>query len=286
MSNKVAKVGIAVARLAERQHGVVSAAQLGALGWSRTTITERARDGRLHRIHRGVYSVGHRGPSQHGHWLAAVLACGDGAVLSHTSAAALWGLLKPFRGPIHITSPSPNGRARRRGIALHRSRSLAAGVVTQRHRIPATTPQRTIDDLHGIVAPYLVRRAIRQAEHGGLRLDQVTRSKTMRTRSDLELDFLAFLRHHSLPRPEVNVKVGSWEVDFLWPEQRVAVETDFFDYHQGSVSFEDDHQRELDLRRADFTVRRYTGAQIRNHPAEVVADLGEALGGEMSSRRF
>jgi very-short-patch-repair endonuclease len=176
--------------------------------------------------------------------MAAVLACGEGAVLSHTSAAALWGFLKPFSGPIHVTNP-----------------------------------QRTIDDLEGIVEPYLVRRAIRQAEHFKIRLNPSTRARTLRTRSDLELAFLAFCARHSFPRPEVNVKVGRWEVDFPWPSQKVAVETDFFDYHHGSVPFEDDHQRELDLRRLGYTVRRYTGAQIRNHPALVVADLGEALRG-------
>jgi very-short-patch-repair endonuclease len=279
MSNKLAKVEVEVARLASTQHGVVSAAQLGALGLSRTTISERVRTGRLHRIHRAVYTVGHRGLNQHSYWMAAVLACGEDVALSHTSAAALWGLLKPSRGPIHVTSPSLNGRTRRSGIVLHRSRSLGANLVTQRSRIPVTNPQRTIDDLHGAVEPYLVRRAIRQAEHGGWPIDRATKSKTKRTRSDLELDFLAFCARHSFPRPAVNVKVGSWEVDFLWPEQRVAVETDFFDHHRGSVSFEDDHQRELDLRRAGYSVRRYTGAQLRNHPALVVADLGEVLGG-------
>jgi hypothetical protein len=182
--------------------------------------------------------------------MAAVLAHGDGSVLSHTSAAALWGLLNPFRGPIHVSVPRSNGRSRRSGIVLHRSPSLAGdpSLITQRHRIPVTTPQRTIDDLRRTVAPYLLRRAIRQAELGGLRLDTVIASQTRKTRSDLELDFLRFCARHSIPKPEVNVKVGPWTVDFLWQAQRVAVETDFFDYHQGSVAFEDDHQRELDLR--------------------------------------
>jgi very-short-patch-repair endonuclease len=278
---EVATAEVAIAQIAERQHGIVTAAQLRAAGVGKNGVTLRLRTGPLHRIHRGVYAVGHRGLDQHGYWMAAVLACGEGAVLSHTSAAALWGLLDPFRGPVHVTSPSLGGRSRRSGIVLHRSRSLAVNLslATLRERIPVTTPQRTIDDLRGTVAPYLVRRAIRQAEHLGIRLDQATAATTKRTRSDLELDFLRFCARHSFPRPEVNVKVGKWEVDFLWPEQKLAVETDFFAYHRGSISFEDDHQRELDLRRLGYTVRRYTGAQLNDYPAEIVVELGEVLGG-------
>lgn len=281
MVDKLDTVDWKIARIAVAQHGVVTSRQLVATGLSREAVRKRAAAGRLHRIHRGVYAVGHLGLDRHGHWMAAVLACGEGAVLSHISAAVLWELLKPSRGPIHVTSPSSNGRSRRLGIVLHRSPSLATNAqpaqVIDRHGIPVTAPQRTIDDLRGSVAPYLVRRAIRQAELAGLRLDDITASETKRTRSDLELDFLAFLRQHSIAPPEVNVKVGRWTVDFLWRSQRVAVETDFFAYHQGSIAFEDDHQRELDLRRSGYTVRRYTGAQVRDHPAAVIADLRDVL---------
>jgi very-short-patch-repair endonuclease len=138
-----------------------------------------------------------------------------------------------------------------------------------------TSPGRTIEDLEGTIPDYLYRRAKRQAEFMKYRLNL----PTDRSRSDLERDFLRFLARHGFPRPEVNAKVGRYTVDFLWPEQKLAVETDFFDHHRGSVAFEDDHQRELDLRRMGYVVRRYTGAQIRNHPALVVADLGEVLGG-------
>jgi hypothetical protein len=210
--------------------------------------------------------------------MAAVLALGPDAVLSHMSAAALWGLLKPEGGPVDVSLPSSSGRRRRAGIRVHRCASLRADQITERYRIPVTTPARTIEDLHAIVPPYLVRRATRQAELVRYPLGDGARAGTKGTRSDLELDFLSFCQRHGLPRPRVNVRIGRWRVDFLWPAERVAVETDFFDYHRGSVSFEDDHQRDLDLRRAGFSVRRYTGAQIRNHPALVVADLGDVLG--------
>jgi len=207
--------------------------------------------------------------------MAAVLAYGEGAALSHASAAVLWKFLKPVGGPIHVTSPSTNGRASKRGVVLHRSPSLREkGMVTQRYRIPVTSPRRTIEDLEGTIEPYLWRRAKRQAEFLGYKLNL----PTDRSRSDLERDFLRFLARHGISRPEVNVKVGKYEVDFLWREEKFVVETDFFDYHRGSVAFEDDHQREMNLRLQGYTVRRYTGTQLDERPAEIVAELGEVLG--------
>jgi very-short-patch-repair endonuclease len=206
--------------------------------------------------------------------MAAVLACGEGAALSHGSAAVLWGFLKPLSGPVHVTSPSTSGKARRAGIILHRSPSLRRRAVTGvRDRIPVTAPRRTIEDLSSVLPPYLVRRAKRQAEFLGHELQL----PTDRSRSDLETDFLTFCRRHRLPLPEVNVKVGRWEVDFLWPDRKLIVETDFFDYHRGATAFEDDHRRELDLRRLGYDVRRYTGAQLDDHQAEIVVELGEVL---------
>jgi very-short-patch-repair endonuclease len=225
--------------------------------------------------------------------MAAVLACGEGAVLSHHSAAALWELLKPIEGPIHVSVPTTNGRAPQRGIHLHRCPSLfsppprepssspsylpAGGLggrlTTHRHRIPVTTIQRTIDDLEGTIAPYLLRRAKRQAELKGIHLNGVERR---RARSDLEEDFFALVRHH-LPLPETNVKIGRHEVDFLWRQQRVVVETDSFLYHRGSVSFENDHARDLDLRLLGYTVLHFTDKQIEDEPGRVVEVLAAAL---------
>jgi very-short-patch-repair endonuclease len=151
------------------------------------------------------------------------------------------------------------------------------GLVTRRDRIPVTTIQRTIDDLEGTVPPYLVRRARRQAELMRVRL-RGTEGK--RSRSDLEEDFLALCRRHRLPLPETNVKLGRWEVDFLWREQRLVVETDSFAYHRGSVAFEDDHARDLDLRQHGFTVLRFTERQLEEEPGRVAADVARALSGE------
>jgi very-short-patch-repair endonuclease len=222
--------------------------------------------------------------------MAAVLACGEGAVLSHHSAAALWELLKPIAGPVHVSVPTTAGRLSRRGIHLHRCPSLAdlssppsssairggrgGQIVNRRHRIPVTTVQRTIEDLEGSIAPYLLRRARRQAELTGVRL---VGAEGKRLRSDLEEEFLELCVRHHLLSPETNVKIGRWEVDFVWREQHVAVEIDSFAYHRGSVAFQEDRARDLDLRRRGFTVLRFSERQLEEEPARVVADVARAL---------
>jgi very-short-patch-repair endonuclease len=219
--------------------------------------------------------------------MAAVLACGEGAVLSHASAAALWGLLRPMSGPVHVSVPTRHGRRQHIGIRLHRCPSLGAparehsrggeavSLATVRNRIPVTTPARTVADLEGAVEARLVRRARRQAEIAGYSLALGTR--TDRTRSDVEGAFLELCRAHGLPAPEVNVRVGRWMVDFLWRERRLAVETDSYRYHRGSVAFEDDHARDLELRARGFDVRRFTELQIGAEPERIAADLRAAL---------
>jgi len=264
-----------IAAIAGRQHGVVTREQLAACGIDKSAVTRRLRAGRLHRLHRGVYAVGHRSLSWRGRWLAAVLAAGEGAVLSHASAAALWEFLRPVHGPIHATVAAAARRKKRPGLRLHRSRTLAPSEITHRHGIAVTVPARTITDIRAAVEPYLFRRALRQAELAGHRVPQL--GTTRRTRSDLELLFLAVCERHGLPLPLVNHRVHGHLVDFYWPGHRLVVETDSWDYHRGSVAFEDDHGRELALRRHGLAVRRYTGAQIETEPRAVVADLRAAL---------
>jgi very-short-patch-repair endonuclease len=212
--------------------------------------------------------------------MAAVLACGARAVLSHRSAAALWEMLRPMAGPVDVSIPSRAGRKRRAGISLHRCVSLSASgsngvplLATEHKGIPVTSPARTIEDLRGVVPPYLVRRATRQAEFAKL----IDSAGSDRTRSDLEGDFLALCRAHGIPGPEVNVRVGPLTVDFLWRQQRVAVETDSYAYHRGRVSFQDDRARDLILRHHGFEVRRYSELQVNESPAAVAGDLRDAL---------
>ena len=250
--------------------------QLVAVGIDKSGVERRVRAGRLHRLHRGVYAVGHRSLPWRGRWLAAVLAVGVDGVLSHSSAAALWQFLRPIPGPIHVTLAVQNGRARRRGIQIHRSRTLSPWHLTRRHGIAVTTPARTIEDIRGAVEPRLFRRALRQAELAGHRVPHL--SATKRTRSDLELLFLALCDEHGLPRPLVNRRVHGHRVDFYFVDHRVAVETDSWQYHRGSVALEEDHERDLELRAHGIETRRYTGDQLEAAPDAVAADLREALG--------
>jgi very-short-patch-repair endonuclease len=278
-----------IARIAASQHGAVAAKQLADLGLGRAAISERAASGRLHLVHRGVYAVGHPGLSRHGRWMAAVLAVGPGGVLSHCSAAVLWGLLRPIAGPIHVSVPGTAGRKQRRGVRVHRCRALQAEalsplhgiseqkrqspLVTVRDGIPVTIVQRTVDDLRGAVPPHLVRRARRQAELAGYRLE----GEVMGTRSDLEDRFLWICRRHGLPMPEVNVRIGRWTVDFAWEEERLVVEADGYAYHRGRIAFEDDRTRDLELRGLGYRALRFSDAQLNAEPGRVAADVAATL---------
>jgi hypothetical protein len=262
--------------IAGRQHGVITHEQLAVCGLDKSAVTRRVQAGRLHRWHLGVYAVGHRSLSWRGRWLAAVLAAGHGAVLSHTSAAALWQFLRPIPGPLHVTLGAAVRRKPRPGLQFHRSRTLTSSHVTHRYGIAVTTPARTIEDIRGTIEPHLFRRALRQAELAGHRVPHL--STTKRTRSDLELLFLALCEDHGLPRPLVNQRVHGYLVDFFFAGHLVAVETDSWEYHQGSVAMEDDHARDLALRGHGIETRRYTGDQIEATPEAVVTDLKQALG--------
>lgn len=227
--------------------------------------------GRLHRIHRGVYAVGHPGISRYGRWMAAALACGEGAAVSHRSAAELWGLLRPIGGPVDISVPGDAGRARRSGIRLRRRVALRSGVVTRRYGIPLTKPAQTIVDLRGYVSPRDLRRAIRQANVLGLPIGPETGRD--RTRSDLERDFLRICLRYRLPAPDVNVRIGPHLVDFLWRSRHLVVETDGYRYHRGRQAFRDDRARDLDLRQRGFEVLRLSEEQIEDEPERVAEVL-------------
>jgi predicted transcriptional regulator of viral defense system len=203
--DEIAPPDLAIVEIADRQHGIVTFAQLAAAGVGKNGIARRVAVGRLHRIHRGVYAVGFRAISQEARWMAAVLALGGSAVLSHRSAAELWRLL-PARGDrADVSVPGRGGRASRPGIRIHRPRSLLGGEVTERLRIPVTTPARTVADMCATCPAWEVRKATRQAEFLRLPLGGI---ETDGSRSDLETDFLALCARHRIREPEVNVKEG------------------------------------------------------------------------------
>jgi hypothetical protein len=210
--------------------GVISAAELLECGMTRRMIETRALVGRLHRIHQGVYAVGHPRLTQEARFLAAVKACGPQAALSYFSAAVHWGLLEPIERFPDVTAPT--GRARR-GINTHRSGSLLSDVVVHRG-IPTTTPQRTLQDLERLNAPHkTLTRARRQAQTLGLIAStSEPRAPTRSVLEDLVLDLIA---DAGLAHPDVNVplKIGEATIipDFRWPEERLIVEADGAAYH-------------------------------------------------------
>jgi very-short-patch-repair endonuclease len=282
MDRQSAPVDYLVAVIATRQHGVVSIGQLRRTGLSDTGVRGRLRAGWLHRVHRGVYAVGHTALTFEGRSMAAVLAFGDGvhgdrvvAAVSHRSAAALWGLLKPQRGPVDVSISSRSGRSKREGIRLHRCASLTPELVTCHRGIPVTTPAHTIADLRRTVPPEVLRRAIRQAQMLNLTIGPgIDRD---RTRSELEHLFLRLCRRHRLPMPDVNARIGALTVDFLWREQRLIVETDGYRYHRGRAAFEDDHDRDLALQALDFEVIRLSYRQVMKKPKRIAAILRKKL---------
>jgi very-short-patch-repair endonuclease len=272
--------------IAARQHGVVSTRQLYGLGLGRSAISDRVGLGRLHRLHRGVYAVGHRSTSFEGRALAAVLAFdsweSSSAAVSHRSAAVLWGLLPAKPGPIDISLIRRSGRGHRRGVRVHRPRTLSTTDLARRKGIPLTTPVRTISDLRWTAPPTELRRAIRQAEVLGLSLNRDISAE--RTRSELEHLFLGLCRRHRLPMPEVNVRVGARVADFLWRDSGLIVETDGYRYHRGRAAFEDDRARDLELRALGFEVLRLSYRQVTEEPERVAAVLRKALRAQASWR--
>jgi very-short-patch-repair endonuclease len=224
--------------------------------------------------------------------MAAVLACGDGAVLSHLSAAELWGSRRPprqpqtavedgEREPIHVTVPSTAGKRMQTGIALHRSSTLTARDCTRREGIPVTRPARTLADLRPLLSPAQFNAAVREARFLRLPLgdafDAAGGSAPARTRTDLEHRMLALCRRHRLPQPEVNVKVDRFEVDFLWRTQRLIVEVDGWESHGTRSAFEADRVRDARLAVRGYEVVRFTWRQLTRDRAAVAKTISSLL---------
>jgi very-short-patch-repair endonuclease len=289
-----------IADLAKKQRGVVSRAQLLAVGVTSDSIKHRLRAGRLHRVHPGVYRAGHTAPIHGAREMAAVLACGNGAVVSHLSAAALLQLLpypaKP--GPVDITVAGRDPGSRR-GIAVHRVTVLDERDVGSVRGVPVTTPARTILDLAAVLSSHSLERALAEAQVRRLvrrpdLVDQLGRNRGRRgtrmlrrvlaleggpapTRSDAERRLLRLVRAAELPIPRVNSRLGRYEVDFLWPEQRLVVEVDSFRFHSPRPRFERDRARDAALAAAGYTVIRVTWRQLVDTPEAVAARIAAAL---------
>lgn len=238
--------------LARGQHGVIARGQLLDLGYTPKAIKHRIRAGRLHPIVRGVYSVGRPQMSREGRWMAAVLACGHDAALSHRSAANVWGFGEEHTAYIDVTVRR-DSEARIRGIRSHRRPTLPVSDVTDRLGIPVTSPVRTFLDLTTVAGPKTVERAINEAdkrdvidadslrkalddrsgEPGVRSLREILDEHTFRLSDDeLERLFRPLAAAADLPTPLTKVMVDKFEVDFFWPELRLVVETDGWRYHR------------------------------------------------------
>ena len=206
--------------------------------------------------------------------MAAVLACGGQAVLSHRSAAALWriGMAGQL---VDVTVPTNGGRRRRTGIRIHRAPTLSPADVTRRAGIPVTTPTRTLRDLRRVLSSTKYAAALRQAEFLRLPLDPAVAPD--HTRSELEARFLSLCRRHRLPQPEVNVRVDRFVVDFLWAEQQLVVEVDGWESHGTRSAFETDRARDIRLRLLGYEVARFTWRQLASESQRVATSIRALL---------
>lgn len=298
-----------VVELAMRQHGVVTRAQLLAAGMPSKAVERRARTGELRRVHPGVYLLGTlRGPLEpaRARQMAAVLACGRDAALSHRSAGRLWGLLRtPGRrnaknGEPLIDIVIPHDvRRRHRGIQVHRPTDLVADDVTRLDRIPITTVCRTLRDLSSILTARDLNRVAARGEKEGLvdaasfpdlvarhhgrpgaavlRVALLGDGGPVITESEAEERFLDLVAEAGLPRPLVNAEVRGYRADFYWPDERLIVEVDGFAFHSSRGSFEGDHRRDIDLESKGVRVIRVTWRQIVRERTATGAKISAAL---------
>lgn len=298
MKDRVATA--AIRALAERQHGVVAHWQLLELGAARSMVLGRRQAGLLTQLHRGVYGLGHQRLSTEGRWMAAVLACGPGAVLSHFNAGRLWHMCGSH-GPIEVLRQSGGlARESHQGVRLHQTRRLHPYEVTVEHGIPVAVRERVLLDLAGRMDAKRLRRVVVQAYKTGhldwKRLERITTRRrgcrgvgrlrqivlevdpeALETKSVAEIDFLAICREVDFPTPIVNVLVEGHLVDFLWPAQKVIVETDSWGHHGDRTTFESDRQRDVELTAAGYDVHRTTYKMLKRDPGPFLNNVRRAL---------
>lgn len=285
--------GESVWGLAARQHGVVAWGQLVRLGLSRRAIQHRVAKGRLHRVMWGVYAVGRPQLTSFGRWMAAVLACGSGAVLSHESAAQLWGVRPGDSSPIEVSVPVASEH-RCPGVRVHRRTGLGSADVTRHEGIPVTSVVLTLIDLARSLNPAQLERAVNEADRldlidpsalrlaldayagrpGVARLRELLDRRTFRlTDSALERLFLPLASQAGLLPPLTRQRLNGFRVDFFWPNLRLVVETDGLRYHRTPAQQTRDHARDQAHLAAGFTPLRFTHAQVRYEAEHVRSTL-------------
>lgn len=285
-----------LAEVAGLQHGVVAGWQANTLGIDHDWIARAVRRKRLHPMSESVYAVGHPAVSRRGRAIAAVLRGGEGTVVSHLSAARLWGLVNESTdGPIHVSLGRRRGLQSSDDVTVHRPRTLSASDVTTHRGLPVTTPERTIRDLLRESSVADVTRMLEQmvthlnrspdelhqwghalTRTPGLHvlhdaLDEIVAPVVLR--SELERRFRTLCQHAGLPLPETNARIANWEVDAAWRRHRVAVELDSWRWHGGRWQFHRDRRKGLALSRAGYELLRLTWPQIKHESREVVETL-------------
>ena len=285
----------AIAAQARKQHGYVTRLQLLDLGMGSGEIKYRVKTGSLIRVYAGVYAVGHLPVALDARAHAAVLACGEGAVLSHGSAAALWNYVKHWPRRFEVIASVDR---RRNGVKVHRTQSLARRDVTRHRGVPVTSPARTVFDM----APRLrteaaLRRFVNDARltrtfhlpdlaellgrhprrRATKRLLPFLDAKSGPTRSVLEDVFVAFARRYGLPEPTINKRMGRREPDILFGEERVIVEIDSWEYHSDRGAFESDRDRDADRLAAGILTVRVTEERLKGSPEREAARLLKIL---------
>ncbi len=298
MRAQVANRDRTIGALADRQHGVVSRAQLLAAGLSASAIGRAVRAGRLRLIYRGVYAVGHIALSDKGWWMGALLTCGDGAALSHHSAGALWQFRPRVVLPVEVITTGARGREQPR-LKTHRMR-LDVSETFVRDSLRVTTPARTIVDMTGDLTARSRRELVERAQdlrrfdppeiaavlarcpnRPGARalsdLIELLQPDADKARSHLERLFLALARRAHLPLPETNAIIASRRRDFVWPTHRLVVETDGYRYHTSRRAKQRDHRRDRQLTALGWRPVRFTYEEVAFEPAAVAAELATLL---------
>jgi very-short-patch-repair endonuclease len=285
---------VAAGRIAQRQWGVLSLPQLRQAGIGEAATRRLVARGYLVRLYRGVYAIGHEPLRIEGRLLAALFHAGEGSALSHTTAAWWWRLIEAIPITIHISTP--NRPAPARGLKIHRPRRVEA--VRERDLI-VTPVERTLVDVASMKNESLLRRTLAEADHRNL-LDPVALTAQLRrglpggralrqalaqhlpqlaaAESELEWRFLLLLEAAGLPLPETQVWIEGFRVDALFRSHRLVVELDGHATHANPAGNEADRRREMILRRAGYTVVRYTWEQVTQRPGQVIADLIALLG--------
>jgi very-short-patch-repair endonuclease len=296
MRDKV-RPGPRVAALAAGQHGVVSGAQLAGLGVSRAARARAVEAGRLHRLHRGVFAVGHAAVTHQGASLAAVLACGPDALLSHGSAGWLWGLFGTCPAIPEVTVPR-RGHARS-GIRVHRVTTMDSADRARCEDIPVVAVARTLLDISASGGARRLQRAVERAERLGL-LDLIevdamlARNRGRKgvpalrsaleiyrdpafTRSRAERLLLDALLRGGVSRPAMNAFVAGLEIDAYWEAERFAVEVDGWEFHRSRAAFERDPLRQEQLKLAGIDSIRVTARRLEREPGAVAERIGALL---------